>query len=392
MVYDKKLLVRQFTLQAITTRPPLVIAALGTLTIVAFLGVTRMVNRFTEEQKAVARHLYAQGLTEQQSGKADLAIEHYRAALSYAHDNFDYQLQLARALRDTGRTEEAEAYLVNLWERSPQSGVINLALGRLAARENSLDKVLQYYHNAIYGVWATPNPDESRLSAWFELVDTLLRKNARSQAQAELISLSAELRNRPDLELRIADLFGRAGDYEHGLGEYQRVLAQEPENTSALAGAGQDAFHLGRYRDAAHYLQRAVKANPEDSQSAQLLDLSNMIFESDPFIRRLSSSERLRRVKAAFEQAGSHLDDCARTKNLDLKSAESSGSPLAALESHWLELKPKVTRLRTPDSDLENSAMDLVFQIEQEAERECGSPVGLDQALLLLAQNPGVEF
>jgi len=380
---------RQPNLEPITTRPSVVIASLTLLAVVAFFGVSRLVNRFAEQQKAVARHLYAQGLAEQQAGKPDLAIEHYRAALSYARDDFDYQLQLARALRDTGRTEEAETYLISLWERTPQNGAINLALGRLAARQHALEKILQYYHNAIYGVW-TSNPDQSRLNAWFELVDTLLRENARPQAQAELITMAAEARNQPDLQLRIADLFTRAQDYEHALTQYQRVLSEQPENASALAGSGQAAFRLGRYHDAERYLQHAVKTDPEDAQSAQLLELSKLIYESNPFLRRLSDDERIRRVRAAFEQAGERLDNCARIKNIDLKGPLSS-SPLSVLESRRLELKPKLARLRAANSDLENSAMDLVFQIEQETQSECGPPTGLDQALALLAQNPGAE-
>src|SRR5579863_1982273 len=103
----------QVTLKPITSRPPAVIASLTVLAIFGFIGVTKLVNRFGEQQKALARHLYQRALEDQKDGKPDLAVEHFRDALVYSPDNFEYRLQLARALRDTGRTEEAEAYLVS---------------------------------------------------------------------------------------------------------------------------------------------------------------------------------------------------------------------------------------------------------------------------------------
>jgi hypothetical protein len=59
---------------------------------------------------------------------------------------------------------------------------------------------------------------------------------------------------------------------------------------------------------------------------------------------------------------------------------------LASLKTQWSALQPKVQR--SADPDLLDSAMDLVFQIEQQTSNACGTPAGTDQALLLLSQNP----
>jgi tetratricopeptide (TPR) repeat protein len=368
---------------SITSRPPVVIAALSVLAIGAFLGVTRLVNRFAEQQKAAGRHLYQQGLTEQQSGKLEPAIVHFRSALTYDRDNFDYQLSLARALRDTGRTEEAQTYLLNLWERSPQDGAINLALGRLAARQHSLDRTLQFYHNAVYGVWPS-DPDTHRLDCRFELVNVLLDENARAQAQAELISLSAELPRRPELYLRVADLFTRAQDYDHAFAEYHHVLQLERANPQALVGAGQSAFHLARYREAEQYLQAAVKANPQDSASGQLLAVAHSVTASDPFAPGISDNERMHRLRDAFTRTGDRLQTCAQSQGIDL-TAQTSGQ-LSALETDWLAMKPQLARMRLNDADLTNSAMNLISRIEQGTQAECGAGDPIDQALVLIAQ------
>ena len=106
---------------AFARRPSVMLVSLLLLLIASFLFVTRLVNRFHEQEKALARHLFTQGQSDQNAGKLDQAIKQFRAALSYDRNNFQYQLSLARALGESGRTGEAESYLLNLWERSPKT-------------------------------------------------------------------------------------------------------------------------------------------------------------------------------------------------------------------------------------------------------------------------------
>ena len=373
------------TLNSITTRPPVVIVGLTLIAVFGFVFVSRLVDRFTEQEKALARHLYQQGLAEMSAGRPERAIEDFRAALSYNRGNFDYELSLARALRDKGRTDEAQAYLVSLWERSPQDAAVNLALARLAARQKMIDKTMQYYHNAIYGVWSS-NADTSRLNAWFELNEFLLRMGALPQAQAELITLAAELPARPTEELEVADDFLRAQDYEHALAEYIRVLRQERENAKALAGAGEAAFDSGRYGTASRYLQAAVKVNPKDQRSRELLQVSNLILANDPSARGISDAERNLRVRTAFAQAGKRLDSCSEMKANDSQVA----GILSGMTAQWAEMKHRLTPTRMlRDRNLADAAIALVFQIEKLAAQECGPPSDIDRALLLLAQGRG---
>lgn len=379
----------QFTLKPITSRPAVVIAGLTLLAILAFAGVARFVNRFEEQEKALARHLYERAMAEQRAGKPDLAVEHFRDALIYNPNNFDYQLQLARALRDTGRTPEAEAYLVSLWERSPQDGAVNLALGRLAARQKSLDKAIQYYHNAIYGVWSS-NADHNRLQVWFELIEFLLQQNARPQAQAELITLAAELPPETDSRLRVADLFASMQDYEHALAEYRQVLKVEHSNARALAGGGEAAFSLGQYRLAERYLREAVNANSQDPQVARLLQVSRLVMDRDPFSPAISIQERNRRLKGIFDDAGKRLDSCMASQSGVASSAQEQVSDSTPLKEQWTEMKRKLVRLQSSrEAGLPNEVMNLVLRIEDQT-RNC-PPSAVDDALLLLAQGHGSE-
>jgi tetratricopeptide (TPR) repeat protein len=369
-------------------RPPVIIASLVLVAVLAFSGVSRLVNRFGEQKKALARHLYEHGLQEQKAGQPERAVSDFRAALSYAQDNFDYQLNLARALRDTGRTAEAETHLISLWEHSPQEGAVNLALGRLFAREQLLDKTIQYYHNAIYGFWPA-DASAKRRDTQFELITYLLQHQALPQAQAELIAMAPAVPREPGVLLRVAQLFAQAQDYEHALAQFQNVLEIDRDNPAALSGAGQAAFELGRYGTAQRYLQSMVHAGAQDIQVSKLLKTASLVLQTDPYAQRISDAERNRRVRSAFQAAGDRLEDCAKSQGIDL-SLKPPAPSLPALKTRWLEMAPKVKNLRPPqDGTTRDTVMDLAFEIEQQAQAACGTPENFDQAILLLSQNRG---
>ena len=376
-------------LKSITRRPPVILASLLVVAVLAFAGVNRLVNRFREQEKALARHLYDRGLKAQSAGNPEAALGDFRAALIYDHDDFQYQLSLARALRDTGRTAEAETYLISLWARSPQEGLVNLALGRLFAREQLFDKAIQYYHNAIYGLWPN-NPEAHRRDTQFELIEFLLKNKAYPQAQAELINLASAIPAEPSLRLRVASLFAQAQDNDHALAQYQQILQADLENQPALYGAGQAAFNLGRYRTAEGYLHSVVLADAGNAKARALLDTTDLVLGADPFAPRISDAERNQRVRSAFLRAGDRLDSCAKNQGIDL-NPESPPRGLPSLKSQWLETKAKVAQLPSGDGVLDQ-VMDLVFEIERQTQAVCGQPEGPDLALLLISQDhAGVE-
>jgi tetratricopeptide (TPR) repeat protein len=371
-----------------------VLLALTLAAVAAFAAVSHLVTRFNLNQQARGRKLYAQGLADISAHNSTLAIEEFRAALTCDSNNSQYQLALGRALRDTGRLDEAESYLESLWQRTPEDGTINLALARVAARRGSLDDATRYYHNAMYGVW-TADADANRRKARIELIEFLLQKGARDQAQSELFALADFLPPGSDLHLRVAQLFAQDQDYAGALSEYEKVLHFDHSNPAALAGAGEAAYRAGRYRTAEHYLADALAANPEDLNSRNLHAAAKLILDSDPFVRRISDAERNRRILADFESAGKRLTSCAQQKGMDLTSIgnttenkEPSSSPLTALQSRWLAAKRDLPRLRSiGETDVPDTIMDVVFQIEQQTATDCGEPQGIDEALLLISRD-----
>jgi len=355
--------------QKASKSPSVIFIALLLIAVAGFIAVNHLVVRFHEQEKALGRHLYAQAQAEQSAGRMDRAIPYLRAAISYSSDDAQYQLSLARALRDTGRTEEAESYLIRLWEKDPQDGPINLALGRLFARENKVAGAIQYYHNAAYALWP-PNSPMSGLAARFELVRYLLQRGALTDAQSELISISSVMPDDANSHLQLGDLFFQAQDFERALAEYQQALRKEPSQVRAALGAGKAAFELRRYREAENYLSRVS----QDGEARPLLEISRLTVRSDPYDPSISSGERAQRIRQAFEHAGARLNQCA-----------SENARLEPLQQQWDAAKPKVLRRSARLDDELNAAWELALEIEQRAE-QCAGSTAQDRALLLLAK------
>jgi tetratricopeptide (TPR) repeat protein len=369
---------------------PMILLVLTLAAATGFAAVSHLVTRYTANQQARGRKLYALGLDDAREAHYDDAITAFRAALTCDPSNSQYQLSLARALRDSNdprRLDEAESYLIALWQRTPQDAAVNLALARVAAHRGSIEDATRYYHNAMYGVWNS-DLDTNRNKARIELIQFLLKQGARAQADSELIALAAALPADPGAHLQAAQLFEQAIDYAGALAQYEEVLHLDPGNATALAGAGETAYRSGNYSSAQHYLRSAVNTNSADAESRQLLAFTDLVLRTNPFHSHISDAERNRRITAAFTQAEDRLTHCAQQAGVDLKATDNPpASPLMGLQARWLLAKPDIARLRSPaETDLPDAIMDVVFQIEHQTAATCGPPQGLDLALLLISQ------
>ena len=365
-------------------REALVSLVLSVIAVAAFAAVLGLTTRFHSWQASLAETMRGRGERDLQTGRAGRAIEDFRSALAFDRDNSVYQFRLAQALEAEGRFDEAESYLINLWERQPQNGMVNVQLARLAVHRDAMSQTLRYYHNAIYGIWDS-QPDENRRAARLELVEFLLQRNARAQVQSELIAMPAGLPPDPWLHLKVAELFRKIDDYENGFAQFRQVLQLDHGNVEAAAGAGEAAFELGRYRTAVRYLESAVAANRKDEVSRNKLNTANLVLASNPFRPNVSMEERKRRVQNAFRAASAHLNDCieARGESTGHGAAENS---IEKLHNRQTDLGPKLRGRTFNDPDFQESVMDFVFEVEEQT-ADCGSPTGLDQALVLIGRN-----
>lgn len=361
---------------------PVMLGVFTVLAVIFFIATSGLARLYRAQREALGTRWFTRGVTELNAKKYDAAISDFRAALLYSRDNYTYQLNLAEGLLGLGRTGQAYAYLLNLWDREPEDGLVNLELARIASARRQTQQAIRYYHDAIYAAWAS-DEEWKRRDARLELIQLLLASKAQEQAQAELIALAANVGDDPQQQEQIGSLFLRAQDYEHALNAFRIALKSERRSPAAMAGAGEAAFELGRYPLAQHYLQAAVSANPNDKQSSQLLMTTEMVLQMDPFRRQISEAARDRIAMEAFEIAGERLTSCALPKSVTPGPAPIQPS----LSDQWASLRPQVNeRKLEEDPSVVDVAMDLVFQIERQTSVVCGTPSGPDQALLLVAK------
>jgi len=370
------------------------------LTAALVVGVTFLLfHSFTSHREDLAVRWYDRGVKALAAGKPEQAVGALRAALNYAPDDRDYELQLARALAAAGHVEEANAYFTTLWTAQPGNGLINLELARLAARRNDPANAVRHYRAAIDGSWQQDAPEE-RQAVRMELVHYLLGRNDTTSARTELLILSEDLPTGRGMRLQVAALMEQAGAFNSAYRLYETVLRHAPANFTALSGAGSMAYQLENYQHARTLLQRALERRREVDKAgpAEVAQLKSMLLNATRILQldpsdQLPLAERIQRVLYARKTAKARLDSCMSSASLSglanagLANAGLANAGLIDLANRWQTDAPNGTaaRLRR-NPDLIQQEMQLVFDTEQTVNQYCGPAVGDDALLMMLSQ------
>lgn len=387
------------------------IAAIVALAAGLWLVAHGATQAYGHRQDHLARTWYADGEQAMRTGNYEVAVVDLRTALAYSHDSPQVRLRLAEALAAAGSIRQAQAYLRVLWEEQPGDATVNLQLARLAARTGDLASAERYYNDAIYGVWPE-GPVENRRNTRLELVRYLLARDQFQRAQSQLIAVAADEPSDPQLTAEIGRMFLQAGDAARARQQFQLTIRKQPRNAAALAGAGEAAFQLADYPEARRYLQRAIALDPADSRSADLLAISNLVLQLDPYAPRIGRDERSRRVVADIGRTLNRLTACAAQKNIALtvqpgaaslpapagqtvqllpnSSAQPPANPIIADYQQLTAMQKQATvRALNANADMVDSAMDLVFRSQNDAANVCGAPEDDDFAILLIGRANG---
>jgi tetratricopeptide (TPR) repeat protein len=378
------------------------------LLLVIFFSITGMiVGDYHQKVRSLGEQWFAEGREQLQENNVPAALADFRDSLVYNPDDMQVQFQLAEALSEEGRDEEAQSYLVGLLAQTPSDGPVNLALARIAAKRGAEADALRYYQGAIYGVWPS-NGQENRLNARVELCRFLVAENDPSKADSELIGLEGEIPGRGGavLHQETAELFLRAGDASRALEEFRKVLEAAHPPAGAVRGAGIAAYEMGDYRVAERYLERAEREKTADPQAAEELDTARLILAWDPNARGLRDSQRRERVRHDLAQAISRVEACAKSSGIDLAAAETqtvtpgktagagkqgSVQPSGDLAAQYAQAKTLQAGISDRDLDRHPERMDeainMIFELEGTATQKCGEPAGLDEALEILGKN-----
>lgn len=371
-------------------RDALTFLGLTLITAVLFTITLFLFRTFASHREELAERWSARGESAMSAGHPDQAVIALRTALSYAPGNRSYELLLAQALGDAGHTEESYNYFLGLWETQPGDGFINLRLARLAAAKKDIQAAINYYRAAIYGTWEGDGP-ERRRDVRLELSRYLIAQHNLSSARAELLIAGGNAPDDTSLALPLAQLLEQAGAPRDALNYYQKVLAREPNNQTALEAAGRLQFGFGNFEDAHRLLEQAVRehALARSSQTALPAETTAMLNKSAEIIafaplKKLPPAERVARILKARDLAKKRFEDC----NAQFSVANELPFPLQALGTRWIGKEASINRVALlNDSTEQDAVVKLVYDTELQTSQVCGAPTGNDAMLLLLAKS-----
>lgn len=387
-------------------RDGLTFLALCGVTIVLFLITLFLFRSFERHREVIGERWAARGEAALRAGHPEEAVGALRTALTYK-DTIPGRLQLAQALAQAGKTEEAFNYFQTLRETRPGDGFVNLQLARLTRQPGDAGEATDYYRAAILGNWegdGTLRRREARL----ELAGYLAQRGQNSAARDELLIAAGNTPETAETDVLFADRLQLTGDASGALDLYKKALKLQPHDAGTLAKAGRLAYSLGDYSEASKWLTGALRSGAggkepstaEQSQLAALAADAKRVPELS-LSRDLPASIRADHLLLASHIAQDRLQRCmSLTAPAPVTSAPavsatppttaiaaSSGTSLLELKARWVSLGSRLQkRILERDAALEDEVTQLVNDTEEQTVASCGTPRGDDALLLMLAK------
>jgi tetratricopeptide (TPR) repeat protein len=355
-------------------------------------------HSFVEHRSVLQKRWFERGQVALSAGRPADAVEDFRSALSFSSSNTEYQMALAQALAASGRTEEAYAYFSALHDTEPGDGFLNLQLARLAVRRRNPQQAIEYYQDALNGLWHGQGT-ERRLQIRLELAQYLISLGRSTEVQGDLLAAEGNSLDNPSALFAIANLLRAAEDPIDALTAFQRVERHPNANPSqilqSLDAESQIAASMGQYKRATQALTRYVaKAHqyPTASTADQVqsverqLDKYQRMLQLIPFYA-LPPKQRVERILLGADIAHRRYESCAAKLQLQDISSDDAAA-FSMLGTRWTQMGSLTPAAFAGNASLQQSVIAWTNQSEILAAKLCGPPTGDDALLLQLAQTP----
>jgi tetratricopeptide (TPR) repeat protein len=335
--------------------------AMGAVVLLA-LVTTFAAQRYAGEREARAVRAAAEGREHLARGDWRDALERFREVVALRPHETGDRLDLALALTNLGRTDEARSHLGDILERDPVNGLANLLMARALARGHLTDEAGTYYYRAIYGRWP-PEATDSRVAARLELAGFIEQTADQETLRGELVRLAAAFPDDIQLQLDIGRSLLDRGYPSDAAVIYEGVTDRSPDRADAFAGLAHARLEAGRFADVVAAARQALALVPDDEATAARLETARAVLALDPTLPRLSMRERTRRSRLLVETIREQLAACLTRGDRALAADEKA---LLTEARTWL-----ARGTRSPDEDPIDRGLAIAEGLWQARQRAC---------------------
>jgi CIC family chloride channel protein len=235
--------------------PPRLLARMLTV-LVALAILTGVLNYFAHGQRVSrADRAYIAGNQLLAKDRVEEAIEQYRSAVSVSH-SVPHRLALGMALVKAGRLEEASVYLDEVLREEPSSGLANLGIARILAKQGRIDEAAEHYRRA------------GGLQARIELADVLAKAGRRDDARRELLEALSAATGDPAAHKQIGHMLLQYDLAADAADVFRDLVRKNRRDASAYDGLGEAESALGNTRAACSAFRSALRIDPADALAA----------------------------------------------------------------------------------------------------------------------------
>ena len=210
--------------------------------------------------------------------------------------------------------------------QQPVNGEANLVLARIYDHAGDRDEAERTYYQAIYGRWSTA-AQPLRMRARLELVEHYRRLGQRSHLRAALLELSSAFPGDRELQLQAGRDLLAEGFIDDAARQLRVVTERFADAGDARVLLARAEFARRNYVGAYAEAGRIRADDPRHLDLAALRALTARILALDPDQPRLSSRERISRLRVLLTDVRGHLLECDG-------GAETAG--LRPLVEQWL--------------------------------------------------------
>jgi tetratricopeptide (TPR) repeat protein len=239
------------------------------------------------------------------------------------------------------------------------------------------------------------NPFSQREQVRLELAGALIKARRMQRAQAQLMTLSAELPTSSERRKEVGDLLMEAGVPRMAFQQYMEARTRTKGSTNLYAlELARAAFAQNDFALAVKWANTATRENPRSEEARNLAKTASQVLESDPYQSGIGERRRAERVIRAFRTADARMAKCFSIYSV----GPNAGNAAASLPGMTPEILKQVGNFRTWGAqlrsqmivnhvqhrdDVQENAMRFVFQTEQFTAKTCSEPLTVDDTALI---------